>query len=66
MDQPVVPPSAIPRHQGVTSPLGWSAAILLVSATSSSQVAGTSYPASAKARGEYHTKDLTEAMSGAP
>ena len=42
MDQPVVPPSAIPRHQGVTSPLGWSAAILSVSATTSSQVVGIS------------------------
>ena len=64
--QPVVAPSDAPRHQGATEPSGWSATTLSVRSTSSSQVVGTSYPARSKATGEYQTKDLTLAMSGAP
>ena len=59
--QPVASPDPMPAHHGLM-PV---AAILSDSAISSSQVVGTVQPLSSNIFGEYQTKDLTLAPSGA-
>ena len=59
--QPVASPDSMPAHHGLT-PV---AAILSDSVIMSSQVSGTFQPLSLNIFGEYHTKDLTLAPSGA-
>ena len=59
--QPVASPDSMPTHHGFMP----ESAISSDRAIMSSQVSGISQPLSANISGEYHTKDFTEAPSGA-
>lgn len=59
--QPVASPDSTPAHHGMAP----SSTICCDRSIMSSQVSGISYPASSNMAGEYQTKDLTFAPSGA-